>query len=368
MLYLIQKEFKQILRNTFLPRIIIAFPIMAILVIPWVANMEIKDVNLAILDFDSSQTSKKIVAKISATSYFNMVLDSKNIYEARECLYTNQCDIILEFPNGFEEYLVAEHKANVGIYANAINSTKGVLGSGYLAQVIAQFASSESHSTPLGTLMPTYNPQILSIYRFNPNLDYKIFMIPALMVMVLTMLCGFLPALNIVSEKERGNIEQINVTPLSKTTFIMAKIIPYWIIGLVVLSLCFFLAFLVYGLKPQGGFLYLYLFAVVYIVVVTGMGLIISNYSNTMQQAMFVVYFFVLILILLSGLFTSVKSMPQWAEYLTYANPLKYFIESVRAIYLKGSDFSTLWENLLILCGFGIGFNLWAIVSYKKRV
>lgn len=130
----------------------------------------------------------------------------------------------------------------------------------------------------------------------------------------------------------------------------------------------FFLAFLVYGLKPQGGFLYLYLFAVVYIVVVTGMGLIISNYSNTMQQAMFVVYFFVLILILLSGLFTSVKSMPQWAEYLTYANPLKYFIESVRAIYLKGSDFSTLWENLLILCGFGIGFNLWAIVSYKKRV
>lgn len=240
MLYLIQKELKQIMRNTFLPRIIIAFPIMAILVIPWVANMEIKDVNLAILDFDSSQTSKKIVAKISATSYFNMVLDSKNIYEARECLYTNQCDIILEFPNGFEEYLVAEHKANVGIYANAINSTKGALGSGYLAQVIAQFASSESHSTPLGTLMPTYNPQILSIYRFNPNLDYKIFMIPALMVMVLTMLCGFLPALNIVSEKERGNIEQINVTPLSKTTFIMAKIIPYWIIGLVVLSLCFF--------------------------------------------------------------------------------------------------------------------------------
>ena len=213
MLYLIQKELKHIMRNTFLPRIIIAFPIMAILVIPWVANMEIKDVNLAILDFDSSQTSKKIVAKISATSYFNMVLDSKNIYEARECLYTNQCDIILEFPNGFEEYLVAEHKANVGIYANAINSTKGALGSGYLAQVIAQFASSESHSTPLGTLMPTYNPQILSIYRFNPNLDYKIFMIPALMVMVLTMLCGFLPALNIVSEKERGNIEQINVTP-----------------------------------------------------------------------------------------------------------------------------------------------------------
>lgn len=354
MLFLIQKEFKQIIRNKFLPRIIVLFPILVILIIPWVANMEIKNINLAVLDFDSTPTSKKLIEEISATSYFNVVLNSKNTHDSRECLYLNQCDIILEFPNGFEKDLMTTQKAYIGIYANAINSTKGTLGSSYLTQIITQ-------STQSTNLL-----KVLSTYRFNPNLDYKRYMIPALIVMVLTMICGFLPALNIVSEKEKGNIEQINVTPISKTAFIVAKIIPYWIIGLVVLSLCFMLAFLIYDLSPKGSFALLYSFAVVYIVVVTGMGLVISNYSETMQQAMFVSYFFVLILILLSGLFTSIKSMPLWAEYLTYINPLRYFIESVRAIYLKSSGFEVLWQNLAILFAFGVFLNLWAILSYKK--
>ena len=209
--------------------------------------------------------------------------------------------------------------------------------------------------------------EILSLYRFNPYLDYKIYMIPALLAMVLTLLCGFLPAFNIVGEKEKGNIEQINVTPISKFAFIVSKLIPYWTIGFIVLSLCFLFAFLLYGLVAKGSYLLIYLFALGNIFVVTGLGLIISNYSHTMQQAMFVIFFFMLILVLMSGLFTSIKSMPDWAYYFTYINPLRYFMESLRLIFLKGSTFSDIWHNFIALLLFAGVLNLWAVMSYKKR-
>lgn len=190
------------------------------------------------------------------------------------------------------------------------------------------------------------------------------------MVMVLAMLCGFLPAFNIIAEKQSGNIEQINVSPLPKSLFILSKIIPYWIMGLFVLSLCFLFAFLVYGFASKGGYASIYAFALVYILVVTGLGLVISNYSATMQQAMFVSYFFILILLLLSRFFTSVKSMPFWAQILTYANPLRYFIESLRAIFLRGENLfnsANLTLNLALLFVFALVLNAWAIQSYKKR-
>lgn len=378
MWFLIQKEFKQIFRNAFLPKLIFAFPIAVILIIPWAANMEIKGVNLAVLDWDKTETSKNLLATIEGSSYFDTTLYALSLEEAHACISSGECDIILEIPDGLEKDLQKESSANVGIYANAINSTKGALGSGYLSNIIANAGAgrdSAIFSTTLGassvsgtsSASNAFGAQILTTYRFNPNLNYKIYMIPALMVMVLTLVCGFLPAFNIVGEKERGNIEQINVTPISKFSFILSKLIPYWLIGFFILSMCFLLAFLAYGMAPRGSFGLIYLFGTAYVLVVAGLGLVISNYSNTMQQAMFVCWFFMLILILMSGLFTSTKSMPQWAQILSALNPLKYFIESLRLIFLKGSDFNALWLNFAILCAFAVFFNLWAIMSYKKR-
>ncbi|OBV29892.1 ABC transporter permease [Helicobacter sp. CLO-3] len=374
MWFLIQKEFKQIFRNAFLPKLIFAFPIAVILIIPWAANMEIKGVNLAVLDWDKTTTSKNLLASIEGSSYFDTTLYALSLEEAHACISSGECDIILEIPNGLEKDLQKESSANVGIYANAINSTKGALGSGYLANIIMSAGlgkdsaiSASSSASGASNAFGAFGAQILTTYRFNPNLNYKIYMIPALMVMVLTLVCGFLPAFNIVGEKERGNIEQINVTPISKFSFILSKLIPYWLIGFFILCLCFLLAFLVYGLTPRGSFGLIFTFGSAYVLVVAGLGLVISNYSNTMQQAMFVCWFFMLILILMSGLFTSTKSMPQWAQILSALNPLKYFIESLRLIFLKGSDFNALWLNFAILCAFAALFNLWAIMSYKKR-
>ncbi|WP_276896616.1 ABC transporter permease [Helicobacter japonicus] len=362
MLFLIQKEFKQIFRNKFLPKLIFIFPIMVILVLPWATNMEIKNINIGIVDFDKSSTSKELIMKISSSPYFNIMLSAKGIKEAYHCIDTNECDIILEFPQYFESRIFKEHKAYLGIYANATNGIKGSLGSGYLSSIIMGFAKEK-----MSVVEQIQSAEILSLYRFNPYLDYKIYMIPALLAMVLTLLCGFLPAFNIVGEKAKGNIEQINVTPISKFAFIVSKLIPYWTIGFIVLSLCFLFAFLLYGLVAKGSYLLIYLFALGYIFVVTGLGLIISNYSHTMQQAMFVIFFFMLILVLMSGLFTSIKSMPDWAYYFTYINPLRYFMESLRLIFLKGSTFSDIWHNFIALLLFAGVLNLWAVMSYKKR-
>ena len=375
--FLVQKEFKQFFRNPFLPRILLGFPVMVILVIPWVANMEIKNVNISVLDFDKSMRSNELVAKIVVGKYFNLAQNATSFENAKECIYSGKCDIILEIPNDFEADLIAQNGAKIALYANAINSTKGTLGAGYLSNIIAEFGaernakilSANANTSKIQTRAK--NLEILSLYAYNPHLDYKLYMIPALTVMVLTMLCGFLPAFNIIAEKQSGNIEQINVSPLPKSLFILSKIIPYWIMGIVIISACFLLAFIVYGFASSGGYISMYVFALAYILVVTGLGLVISNYSNTMQQAMFVSYFFILILLLLSGLFTSIKSMPFWAELLTYANPLRYFIESLRAIFLKGENLlnsASLWADLGVLICFAIIFNAWAVMSYKKRV
>jgi ABC-2 type transport system permease protein len=191
-------------------------------------------------------------------------------------------------------------------------------------------------------------------------------MVPALMVVLLTMLCGFLPALNIVREKEDGSIEQMNVTPVGKIQFILAKLIPYWLIGFLALSISFILAALIYKLLPAGSLLTVYCFATVFGLILTGVGLVVSNYSATMQQAMFVMMFFIIVFILMSGLFTPIRSMPAWAQAITVINPLRYFIEMMRMVYLKGSTLADLVFQLSALAGFAVFFNLWAVLSYKK--
>ena len=188
------------------------------------------------------------------------------------------------------------------------------------------------------------------------------------MVMMMAMICGFLPALNIVSEKEIGTIEQINVTPVKRFTFILAKLIPYWVIGFVVLTICFGVALLVYGLVPAGNILTIYLFASIFVLAFSGFGLTISNFATTVQQAMFLMFFFVMTFIFLSGLYTPVASMPHWAQAISIFSPLKYFIQVMRSVYLKGSGFGELAVHFYALCGFAFFFNVLAVVTYRKSV
>ena len=356
--YLIEKEFKQTFRNSFLPRIMIGFPLMLMLVFPWATNLEIKDVSLSIIDQAKSPLSERLTQQISASAYF-ITHSSTSYEEAIKEVEKGTTDAILILPSTFERDLQRENKgASVQIVANAVNGTKGGMSSMYLSQIVSDF----------NRINKTALKPISVIRRFNTMMDYKVFMIPALMVMVLTMLCGFLPALNIVSEKEKGTIEQINVSPISKFTFILAKLIPYWLLGFGLLTFCFGLVYAVYGLAPIGSFLTIYACATLYVLTISGVGLIVSNYSSTMQQSMFVMYFFVFLFMLMSGLFTPIKSMPFWAQCITYLNPLRFMMEIMRAVYLKGSVLSDLLPQIGMLSLFAIVFNSWAVFSYRKTL
>ncbi|MBN2806223.1 MAG: ABC transporter permease, partial [Prolixibacteraceae bacterium] len=229
----------------------------------------------------------------------------------------------------------------------------------YASEIREEWMSSGMHNAQVLEVVPRFN--------FNPLLEYKYTMIPAIMMMILAMITGFLPALNIVGEKEKGTIEQMNVTPVNRLTLILSKLIPYWIIGFLVLSICFFVAWLFYGMISVGSYALIYLFAAVFTLAFSGFGLMISNYASTVQQGMFIMFFFVITFIFLSGLYTPVSSMPEWTQTVSRFSPLRYMVEVLRFIFLKGSTFYDLRWHFAALGGFALFFNGWAVLSYHKK-
>ena len=343
--YLIQKEFLQIRRNAFLPRLIIMFPIMIMCVMPWVMQMEVKNIVVDVVDIDHTVESQRLVQQIAASNYFIFGGQKATYAEAMKDIEKGRADVILEIRDG--KYLIA---------ANAVNGTKGAMGSAYLSQIISNAAANSS----LFTLHS-------SLVLYNKGQNYKLFMIPALFAIVMMLMTGFLPTLNIVGEKEAGTIEQINVTPVSKWSFILAKLIPYWLIALFVITVCLLLAWLVYGITPAGPVWLIYVLAMLLALFFSSFGLIVSNYSDTMQQAMFVMWFFVVSIMLLSGLFTPTRSMPQWAYLTTYINPMHYFIDAIRTVFIRGGGLHETAHQVLALAGIGTLMGCWAVQSYKKN-
>ena len=340
--YLIQKEFLQIRRNAFLPRLIVMFPIVIMCVMPWVMQMEVKNIVVDVVDIDHTVESQRLVQQIAASNYFIFGGQKSTYAEAMKDIEKGRADVILEIRDG--KYLIA---------ANAVNGTKGSMGSAYLSQIVsAPFSASSATS-------------VLTLY--NKQQNYKLFMIPALFAIVMMLMTGFLPTLNIVGEKESGTIEQINVTPVSKWSFILAKLIPYWLIALFVITVCLLLAWLVYDISPAGPLWLVYVLAMLLALFFSSFGLIVSNYSDTMQQAMFVMWFFVVSIMLLSGLFTPTRSMPQWAYLTTYINPMHYFIDAIRTVFIRGGGLHETAHQVLALAGIGTLMGCWAVQSYKKN-
>ena len=348
--YLIQKEFTQIRRNAFLPRLIVMFPIMIMCVMPWVMNMEVKNIRVDVVDIDHTVESQRLIQQIAASNYFIFNAQQPTYNQALSDVEHGKADVILEIRNG--QYLIA---------ANAVNGTKGSMGAAYMSQVISGNISSLK-----GNLSPLTS-RLSPLYLYNKGQNYKLFMNPALFAIVIMLMTGFLPTLNIVGEKEAGTIEQINVTPVSKWAFILAKLIPYWIIAIFVITVCLLLSWAIYGITPAGSVALIYLLAMLLALFFSSFGLIISNYSDTMQQAIFVMWFFVVLLMLLSGLFTPTRSMPALAYLTTYVNPMHYFIEAIRTVFIRGGSLHSIWHQILALTAIALFMSTWAVQSYKKN-
>lgn len=366
--FLLQKEFKQIFRDPAILRVILVMPIIQLLVLPWAADYEIKNIKLAVVDQDHSEYSRQLINKITSSGYFNLAEYASSYQQALQQVERDKADIILQIPPGFERTVVKENEAKLFMAMNAINGVKASLGGAYLGTII------KSYNQQIRTewiQFPRFSPEtqieITSSSWYNPLMNYKYFMVPGIVVLLITMVGMNLAALNIVKEKEIGTIEQINVTPIKKYHFILGKLIPFWILGLLVLTIGLGIARLFYGIIPVGHFLTIYVFAAVYLLAVLGLGLLLSAYSSNQQQAMLISFFIMMIFILLGGLYTSIDSMPGWAKWITRFNPVSYFIEVMRMVVLKGSSLADIKYHLLKMAGFAIVFNGWAVFSYKKR-
>lgn len=359
-----EKEFKQIMRDSFMPKIIFIVPALQLLILPFAANFEMRNINLGVIDHDHSAASRQLTDQILSSGYFRLSDVSPGYEQGMASIESNTSDILLEIPGGFEKSLASAPKELL-IAANAVNGTKGGLGSAYLAGIIQGYY--QNYALEMGvaaTVAPL--PSITASYLFNPHLSYKNFMVPGIIAFLISIIGGALSALNIVREKEKGTIEQINVTPVPKVVFILSKLTPFWIIGFILLTSGTLIAWLVYGLVPAGSLAVIYLFTAVYMIAFTGFGLAISNISTTQSQAMFTAFFFLIVFALMSGQFTPISSMPGWAQKITIFNPLRYFVEVMRMIYLQGSRLSDLGGHFLITCLFAAGFNILAIIGYRK--
>lgn len=363
--FLLRKEFSQIFRNKAILAVIIVMPVIQLLILPLAANYEVKNINIAVVDHDHSPVSEQLISKITSSGYFRLVGYSISYKEAFPLIESDKADLILEIPSGFESDLVREDFQKLFIAVNAINGTKANLGGAYLSSIIQdynndvriQWSTSDSETPQV---------EMTSSNWFNPFMNYHLFMVPGILAILVTMVGGFLSALNIVKEKEVGTIEQINVTPIKKYQFILGKLIPFWFLGNIVFTLGLLVAWLVYGITPLGSIAILYGFIGVYLLAVLGFGLLVSTFCESQQQAMFIMFFFIMIFILLGGLFTSVDSMPGWAQVVSKCTPVSYLIDVMRMVILKGSGSGEITYHLCIVAGFAILFNAWAVINYKK--
>jgi len=366
--YIIQKEFKQIFRNKGMLPIIFVLPILQLVILSNAATYEVKNIKFAYIDADRTSTSRALIEKFNASSYFDVSENFSSQKIANSAMLAGEVDVVLEIPNHFERNLVKDKAASLGVSINAIDGAAAGVENVYINEIIQSF----NQEVRLEYMAVSPNMQkpvrITSIpsFWYNTSLDYKTFMVPGILVLLVTMITLFLSGMNIVREKEIGTLEQINVTPIRKGQFIIGKLLPFWIIGMGLLTIGLILAKLIFNTPMLGSILLLYFYTSIYILVILGMGLLISNFTDTQQQAMFIAWFFVVIFILMSGLFTPIESMPKGAQIITEFNPIRYFVEIVRMVLLKGSGLQDILPQLLKTLAYAVVMNILAVWSYKK--
>ncbi len=363
-LSIVKKEFLQIFRNKILSKIIFIAPVIQLVVLVYAANFEVENISLGIIDRDGSQTTTQLQQVFTATDYFKIKPIAKSYTQALKEFESDDLDVIIEIPAGFERDMINGTSPRIAIFINSINSMKAGVASSYVGGVISEFGKKQALYSGNQEIAPVFELSTRDWY--NPRLDYKSFMISGILCVLITIIGILLTALNIVREKEVGTIEQLNVTPISKTQFIIGKLLPFGIIGIIQLTLGIIVALVVFDFKIEGSIPLVYFMVSIYLVGILGVGFLISTSSDTQAQAMFTTIFCMFLFILMGGLFTPIDSMPTWARYISDLNPTKYLIESVRMIMLKGSGFADVKNNIAVLSVFALIINATVIFRYRK--
>jgi ABC-2 type transport system permease protein len=365
-LYLIRKEFIQIFRNKFIGRAIFGVPIVQLLVLVPAVTFEIKSVRLVVIDRDMTSESRGLVSKLEGSTFFKLnYLISEE--DANNLMDGEKCDIVLQIPSGFGRNIGIGRPASLLTSVNAINASNAQLSWVYLNGIIRDYNMNIiAKNINTNPVIPAPQIVVTNRYWYNEMLNYKHYMLPGILGILVTAIGFLLAGLNLVREKEIGTIEQINVTPVRKYQFIIAKMVPFLIIGLIDLAVGMLLGKLLFNVPFEGSIGLLFLSATIFLTAILGLALFISTLSGTQQQFMFIAFFFMIIFILMSGIFTPYESMPEWAQKFNKVNPVAYLMRINRMVMLKGStihDISTeLWSLVII----AVTFTFFAVRRYRK--
>jgi len=366
-LYIIQKEFLQVFRNKMMLPIIFVVPIVQLIILVNATTFEMKHIRISVVDLDLSGVSRKLASKFQGSPFYQIRHQSFSYKEAENEMKKGNINMILQIPSGFERKLMKENHAKIQFVINAINGQTAGLTNAYSTMILFDY----NREVLLENLNPALFSGIRNIqmdysYWYNPKLNYKTYMVPGILVLLVTIIGLLLSGMNIVREKEIGTIEQINVTPINKIQFIAGKLTPFWIIALFELAFGLAVGKLLFNIPMEGSLWLIFLSAAVYLFVILSFGLLISTITNTQQQSMLVSFFFMVVFILMSGLFTSIDSMPQWAQTLDKLNPLMYFIKIMRMVLLKGSTFADISSHFWSLVVYAFCVVSLAIFRYRK--
>jgi ABC-2 type transport system permease protein len=346
--------------------VIFVMPIIQLIILVNAATFEMKNIKLCIVDQDLSTYSRNLSSKFEGSPYF--VIEKRTFSSKEAITYIDRGEITaaIVIPQGFERKIIRNEKnIKVQVLIDAINGTNAGVSQAYIISILQDY-----NKQIISKLLPvsSSNNGIETSRRFwyNPELNYKTFMVPGILVLLITIISFILSGMNVVREKEIGTIEQINVTPIKKYQFIAGKLIPFWIIGLFELAFGLTIGKLLFDIPLVGNLGLVFGFAAIYLIVLLALGLLVSTIVNTQQQAMFISFFFMVVFILMSGLFTGVESMPEWAQIVNKANPLAYFVEVMRMILLKGSGIADIFKQLIAIITFAVFMISLAVWRYKK--
>lgn len=369
---LLKKEFLQIFRDKFILRSMLLLPVFQLLILPLAANYDIKNFRMAAIDRDNTQFSRKLLTKLQAGGYFSLTESAASWAQAERMIERGDVDMIIEIPTDFERDMVLGQSPEVAAHISAINGLSAGVAASYLGSITGDFAASLAAEgvipVPLSGEAGKFPVQINMATQewYNPKFDYKTVIVPGILALLITVAGMSMMALNAVKEKERGTIEQLNVTPMSRTRYMFAKTTPFFIMGLVQFSIGLAVARLVYDIPMAGSLGVLYGIISLYLVGLLFLGFTIANLSETQVQSIFLSFFVMMVLILMSGLFTPVESMPDWAQRADVVNPVAHIISSIKMVMVKGSSAADLARHWLGLGIFAGVMGVVAVATFRK--
>lgn len=376
--FLLRKELLQIFRDRVILGMLFVMPLAQLLVLANAATFEVRSARLYVVDHDQSTLSRGVVDRLTASRRFVLTDASPSVALADDAMLAGTADVILVVPREFERDLVRTRRGSVQFILNAEDGAAAGVMQAYAARILASYsaelnsgANSELATAAPKSELPRHDAATTIEVRrrgwYNAELQYRDYMVPGILVVLVTMIGTLLTAMNIVREKESGTLDQLNVTPISRSIFIAAKLIPLWSLALIDLALGLTLARFAFDVPMRGSLLVVFLAAAIYLVAALGIGLWVSSIAETQQQAMFVTFSILMVYLLMSGLFTPIRGMPSWARWIAEASPVMHFVRLMREVLLKGATFTDVLPQLEMLTLIGIVVLPLAVRQYRKR-